>query len=202
TSGPSVVDHASRRLWPTDDRDDALRRMRNGPHGRVALREELGAKQQVLRRIAADAEFGEDDQVSPVCVARLLDERLDAPDVAGDVSDREVVLGQGDAHHAASPGAGECLRALRMAHWALTPPPQLRMVRSSSRATRCRSRMRSWTSIRCCCARRVTSSHARSPSWSSRIRLRISSRLKPRSRPRVMKRRRSTSCSEYDRYPL
>src|SRR5690606_1498383 len=39
-------------------------------------------------------------------------------------------------------------------------------------------------------------------SWSSRIRLRISSRLKPRSRPRVMKRRRSTSCSEYDRYPL
>ena len=92
-----VVDHAARRLRPTDHGHGALRGSCDPLHRRLAIAQEAGAQQQVFRRIAADRQFGEQHQVRAVLVTRLGDHRGNALGVLRHGTHGEIELGQGDA---------------------------------------------------------------------------------------------------------
>jgi hypothetical protein len=60
---------------------------------------EARTQQQILRWIAGQGQFREENQIGTVMIARLLD-RLENPvPISGDMPDKKVVLGQCDLQH-------------------------------------------------------------------------------------------------------
>ncbi len=82
-----------------DDHADALRQFtQQALHGGITRGHEVGALDQVLRRIAAEGQFGKDDQVGLEAIDGLAGPVDDPGGVAFDVADGEVELGEGDSH--------------------------------------------------------------------------------------------------------
>ena len=132
-----VVEDAAVALRPTDHGDDPGGGLRHFAHRPVAVGQERGPHQQVLRRIAADRKLREQHDVGAVLVARLGDHRRDARGIARHVADREVELGHGDAEGVGHwvPCFGVTMRAsiacrgVRVEAWGSRPRLQMAVSR-------------------------------------------------------------------------
>lgn len=92
-----VVDDRAGRLWPSHHRDDPVHIGSQRLHRGFACGQETWTQQQILGRIAAEGEFGENDEVGAMPVTRFRDQRGDALRVVSDGTNGEVELGEGDA---------------------------------------------------------------------------------------------------------
>ena len=104
-----VVDHRTR-FRPTHHCRDAVHLPCDALDRRVAFGKKSGTQQQVFGWVAAQGQFGKQDQISFVQIARFGNQFDDACFISRNGADREIKLGEGkaEAWHGRSLAAQPC----------------------------------------------------------------------------------------------